>query len=69
MNWILQNLGSMLTGIGLILLLTLVVRGNLRGSKAGSGGCAGCSCAGGCAKQQAINEVEQLEQLAQSTKE
>lgn len=52
MGWIVDKLPSMLAGLGIILLLALLTRGNLKGrkaeSKGGDGGCAGCSCQGGC---------------------
>lgn len=52
MDWISSNLGTILLGVGIILLLALVTRGNLRGSKAGAGGCAHCTCGGGACRNQ-----------------
>ncbi len=52
MGWITENLPSMLAGLGIILLLALLTRGNLKGRKAGDeGGCAGCSCSGTCERK------------------
>lgn len=52
MQWISANIASVLVGIGIILLLTLLTRGSLRG-KAGEakGGCEGCTCGGECDKK------------------
>ena len=57
MGWISSNLGSILAGVGIILLLALVTRGNLRGSKAGVGGCANCTCGGGACRKQGGEET------------
>jgi len=54
MGWITENLPSMLAGMGIILLLALVTRGNLKGRKGEGGsdsGCAGCSCSGTCERK------------------
>lgn len=59
MNWIAENYPSMLAGLGLILLLALLTRGNLKGKKGESeGGCAGCSCQGGCQRKEENPESE-----------
>lgn len=48
MNWIANSLGAIALGIGLILLLALVTRGNLKGSKTSPvKGCDNCTCQGG----------------------
>lgn len=55
MTWLLNNIGAIGLGIGLILVLTLLTRGNLRGSKTSPvKGCDNCTCsgsAGGCHSQ------------------
>lgn len=59
MSWIAENLSSALVGIGLILLLTLAVRGSLK-SKKSCGSCAGCASAGGCSMFQAKEGLDEL---------
>ena len=54
MEAITKNLGSILLGLGLILLLALLTRGNLKGKKKSPvKGCDNCTCAEGtCAQQE-----------------
>lgn len=53
MEAITNNLGSILLGLGLILLLALVTRGNLRGKKTSPvKGCDNCTCGGSSPCQQ-----------------
>ncbi|NLX83358.1 MAG: hypothetical protein GXZ04_06045 [Clostridiales bacterium] len=53
MQFMIGNWLSILIGIALILLLTLVTRGNLRGSKKSPvKGCDNCTCGGGTCTQQ-----------------
>lgn len=61
MEAITNNLGSILVGLGLILLLALVTRGNLRGHKTSPvKGCDNCTCGGGACEQQDIqNEADE----------
>lgn len=54
MNWLTNNLPAILVGIGLILMLALLTRGNLKGHKTSPvKGCDNCTCQGGPCKQQA----------------
>ena len=61
MEAITNNLGSILVGLGLILLLALVTRGNLRGHKTSPvKGCDNCTCGGGtCEQQENITEADE----------
>lgn len=54
MGFLTNNLTTILLGIGVILLLTLVTRGNLRGAKTSPvKGCEHCTCqGGGCHNQE-----------------
>lgn len=53
MDWLIKNLGPIALGIGLILALTLLTRGNLKGSKQSPvKGCDNCTCQG-CSCQKA----------------
>jgi len=52
MQWISSNIVSILVGIGIVLLLTLLTRGNLRGKESETkGGCEDCACGGECEKK------------------
>ena len=52
MGWISDNIGAMLLGLGIILLLAFLTRGNLKGSKTSPvKGCDNCSCPGSCQQQ------------------
>ena len=54
MGWLINNLGAIALGIGLILLLALVTRGNLKGNKTSPvKGCDNCTCQGGACQKQA----------------
>ncbi|HPY95064.1 MAG TPA: hypothetical protein PLR12_06510 [Clostridia bacterium] len=52
MSWLTNNLGAIALGIGLILAMALLTRGNLKGTKTSPvKGCDNCTCQGSCAKQ------------------
>ncbi|MGI6696981.1 MAG: FeoB-associated Cys-rich membrane protein [Christensenellales bacterium] len=52
MNWIQENLASILVGIGLILLLSLSVAASFRSRKRGGGCGLGCATCPGCCRAQ-----------------
>ncbi|MGI6689144.1 MAG: FeoB-associated Cys-rich membrane protein [Christensenellales bacterium] len=52
MNWIQENLASILVGIGLILLLSLSVTASFRSRKRGGGCSLGCTACHGCSRAQ-----------------
>ena len=48
MTWLTDNIGAIALGIGLILGLALLTRGNLKGTKTSPvKGCDNCTCQGG----------------------
>ncbi|NLW21316.1 MAG: hypothetical protein GXY84_08120 [Clostridiales bacterium] len=53
MTWLTDNIGAIALGIGLILGLALLTRGNLKGTKTSPvKGCDNCTCqGGGCHRQ------------------
>ena len=52
MNWIQENLASILVGIGLFLLLSLSVVASFRSRKRGGGCGLGCATCPGCSRAQ-----------------
>lgn len=53
MDWIVKNIGAILLGIGLILGLAMLTRGNLKGQKTSPiKGCDNCTCQNGTCKNQ-----------------
>lgn len=51
MDWIVERLPALLVGLGLILLLAFVTRGNLKGKKPTIGACENCNCHGTCTQE------------------
>lgn len=60
MQFLGDNWGSILIGIGLILLLALATRGNLKGHKKSPvKGCDNCTCGGGTCTNEAARTNEE----------
>jgi hypothetical protein len=65
MNWIMENLSSILVGLALALLFAMAIRSMLKGKKTG-GSCAGCPSAGTCARFRAAEEGNEPEDSAKT---